>query len=150
MTFGPGGQREQGAAIERAADQGIGADEPTHPCGGARAEAAPEGDAVHTVDGRAAEGTAGGLEGHPGSARDHVAGARVEAPRPLSVDGHRDAIGLLELDLVVEGQREGERVEAGAQVRGAGGDADPDAHGARIPAFRGPGQRASEHEHPRG
>ena len=60
--------------------------------------------------------------------------------RALARDPDRHAVGLGRLYLVVQGERQAERVEARPQVGGGGGDADVDAHAAlRAAAGATPG-----------
>ena len=56
------------------------------------------------------------LEGQRGPARGDVLGALVEPVPLLALHRDRDPVGLLERDLVVERQRQAQRVESGTEV----------------------------------
>src|SRR5262249_20305302 len=77
-------------------------------------------------------------EGHARTSRHHVVRAGIEPPLAFAANPDDDAIRGLQLDLVVEREREGERIEAWTQVRGARRDADANAHGGENTRFPRP------------
>jgi hypothetical protein len=94
-----------------------------HGQGGRAAEAAPDRHLAADVDVEAV--VASHVDGDAGGQVGGVPGQ----PRPLALAGHRQPFGRLHHHLDVQGQRQGQGVEARAEVgRRCGGDG---AHGAR-------------------
>src|SRR5262245_25807845 len=133
MALEPRGQLEQCLAVERSSGERITGDETPQPSGRTRSEPARQRSAVHAPERAAVEGAPQGLVGGADAASDDIAVTRSESAGALSLDAHDDRVELLGGHLVVERERQAERVEAGPEVGRAGGNAD--AHAGHGPAI---------------
>jgi hypothetical protein len=128
VAFGARGERQQRLPAERGAEQRIAGDEAADPGGRARPQTPRRRDAVHARERASAKAAPGCLVGAANTARDHVSLVGGQTTRALAFDGDAHAVGLLGGDLVVEGQREGQGIEAWTEVGGTGGHPDADSH----------------------
>src|SRR5207302_8937377 len=120
---------------------------PADPGRGARAETAGGRDAVDAGERDALERPRGGLVGHAHAAHDEVVAAGRQPAHARAGQRHADAVGLARADLVVEREREAERVEARTEVRGGGGDTDTNAQRraqSRLSSHSGVSETAQE------
>src|SRR5207244_12946976 len=107
----------------------------------ARAQAGRERDAIHTRERAARKAAARRVVGRAHAPGHDVALIRGEPARAFPLDGDPHAVGLFGGDLVVERERQAERVEPRPQVGGAGRNAD-----VHLPATAGTAASAAHRE----
>src|SRR5439155_24587212 len=117
MALGARWEPQQAVIRERRPQQRVPCDEAADPRRGARAEAARGRDSVDARERAALEGAPRLLVGEPDAARDDVVTVLREPVRALAFDAHGDAVSLFGNDLVVERQRQAQRIEARAEIR---------------------------------
>src|SRR5439155_17890028 len=102
---------------ERRPQERVPRDEATDPGRGTRAEAARGRDPIHARERAPLEGPPRLLVGEADTAGDDVVTAPREPVRALTFDAHGDPVSFFGDDLVVERQRQAQRIEARAEIR---------------------------------